>query len=128
RRKALGAAAAVVAALVLGVGGLWLRGEPDDTVRTVSAHDGATGVSASLDYRAVPWGTSLTLQLSGIPSDARCRLLAVGAGEREVAASWHATYRGGVTVPGAVALPVSDIDRFEVVTFGGEQLVAVPAH
>ncbi|MGH3329059.1 MAG: hypothetical protein ACRDPT_14925, partial [Streptomycetales bacterium] len=121
----LGAAAALGAALALGWGGLWLQGE-NDAVRTVSARDGASGVSASVDYRAVPWGTSLTLQLSGIPPGARCRLLAVGGGEREVAASWHATYHGGVTVPGAVALPVSGIDRFEVVTFGGEQLVAVP--
>lgn len=135
RRTALVASVAVLALLLGGVVWAVTAGEPsreptgpliasDSTVLTRTNPE--TRLHARLAVKRVDWGTRLSLSLTGIPEDARCRLVAVNRdGRREAAASWHATYRGTATVDGAVAWPPEKIKRFEVVTFDGHRLMTL---
>jgi hypothetical protein len=125
RRRVLAAAAAVI---VLAAGGtavtLALNNETDPTGRlTLTAQD---GIHATLDVRPVGSGTQFGLELSGVPSEEHCRLVAVGDdGERSVAASWTATYDGTATINGSTALPPNRIDRLVVETDQGRELASV---
>ncbi|MGW7003324.1 hypothetical protein ACWGCW_10950, partial [Streptomyces sp. NPDC054933] len=92
-----------------------------------SATDGTTGVGASVSVQPVAWGSRLTLALHNAPPGSSCSLVAVGRhGERQVAASWTAKYRGNLTIPGAIAMSPGDVSRFDVETFDGHRLVSIP--
>lgn len=125
-RSGLAAAAAVVAitlaATVVGVpdGGY---SSPD----TVAATDPRTHVRADVSLRAVATGTELTLRLDGVSPGERCRLVAVGAaGNRDVAATWVATYAGRAEVTGHTSIGRDRIARLLVVTATGRPLVELP--
>lgn len=69
-------------------------------------------------------GARLSLTLSGVSSGQRCDLVVESAtGEREVTASWQATYGGMATVTGSTAIPPSRISRMLVTTPDGQSLV-----
>lgn len=125
-KSGLAAAAAVVAitlaATVVGVpdGGY---SSPD----TVAATDPRTHVRADVSLRAVATGTELTLRLDGVSPGERCRLVAVGAaGNRDVAATWVATYAGRAEVTGHTSIGRDRIARLLVVTATGRPLVELP--
>ncbi|MHB8275710.1 MAG: hypothetical protein ACYDC9_13285 [Dermatophilaceae bacterium] len=70
-----------------------------------------------------PWGTSLTLNLTGLPPTGRCILQTSGSGGiREQAATWSATASGSVTVVGATSLHPSDLTGLAVVDQDGQVL------
>ncbi|MEU4804426.1 zf-HC2 domain-containing protein [Actinosynnema sp. NPDC023587] len=60
-----------------------------DASGTVTGTDQSTGVRARLDATAEPWGTSVSLEVTGVRGPTRCELVATAAtGESAVAASW----------------------------------------
>ncbi|MEY9934378.1 hypothetical protein ABH926_009046 [Catenulispora sp. GP43] len=133
RRRRLGlAAAGALLASVAGIGGFLLgdnhSGTPSAT-RAV-ATTGLYGISASIRYHPEAWGTSMQVTMSNVPADYTCTLTAVGKdGRVEVASTWSSGPHGGtVTVPGAVAIPASSIDHFDVAVAPGINLtIPVPA-
>lgn len=126
-KSGLAAAAAVVAimlaATVVGVPELGGSSSPV----TVAATDPRTHVRADVSLRAVATGTELTLRLQGVSPGERCRLVAVGAaGNRDVAATWVATYAGRAEVTGHTSIGRDRIERLLVVTATGRPLVELP--
>jgi hypothetical protein len=74
-----------------------------------------------------PSGTQVLLALTGVAPGARCQLVAVGKdGQREVAATWVASYDGEAHVAGTTGLPADQISSFDVTTPQGSTLVSVP--
>jgi hypothetical protein len=122
RRRWTALAAAVV--LLFGAGGAgWvaLAGRTPP-VQVVAGHNGTVQMRAEL--RASPEGTAVRIQLSGVPAEAHCRLVAVGEdGRREVAATWQATYTGTVSVDGSTAIPRSRLTWLRVETDDAQPLI-----
>ncbi|MEZ0109666.1 hypothetical protein ABH920_003680 [Catenulispora sp. EB89] len=146
RRRRLGlAAAGAVLAGTAGIGGFLLgdlgnlgnvgsvggvtggqSGTPPGT-RAVAA-TGVNGITASIRFHPESWGTSMQVTMSNVPADYTCTLTAVAKdGRIETASTWTSGAQGGtVTVPGAVALPASAIDHFDVAVAPGIDVI-VPA-
>jgi hypothetical protein len=128
-RRPWRAAAAVCAAAAAGVaGGWWLApvgtGEPPAAV-TLSAANPATHVSATAALTATSWGTSIQLQLRGLPLNVQCRLIVRSrTGAAEVAGVWDAWQAGPVTVPASAGWLPSDIASLQVAA-GGKTLVII---
>jgi len=128
-RRPRRAAAAVCAAAAAGVaGGWWLApagtGQLPPAV-TLSAANPATHVSATAALTATSWGTSIQLQLRGLPLNVQCRLIVRSqAGGTEVAGVWDAWQAGPVTVPASAAWLPSDIASLQVAA-GGKTLVII---
>lgn len=125
------------AAVAVGSAQAAFRSMPDK----VTATDPATHVTATVALERKDWGTNAVLRLRNVTGPERCSLVAVGRnGERQTVASWSVPGRGyGVPgagteqageplyVSGAAAFAPDQIDRFEVMTFGGHELVRVEA-
>jgi anti-sigma factor RsiW len=127
RRRRIG----LVAAALVVVGGTTAivvherASGPDGAEFTASAPRTHVRATARLEEHAS--GTTIALRLSGVPSDARCRLVVIGRdGHREVAGSWRASYAGDVTVEGATAMTRQEIASMRIVTFDGRRLVTIP--
>jgi hypothetical protein len=97
---------------------------------------GADGVSGGLVVESKGWGTHAALKLSGVKGPLECELVSVGkSGARRVMTGWSVPPTGyGVPgspeplyIHGGSALPLQDIDRFEVVTKTGRTLLTVEA-
>ena len=115
-------AAVTVAALTAGGGALLTRQVPPAGSRVaLVAAAGATSGQARLV--AKPWGTSITLDLRGLPRDGRFVLQTTGRdGAREQAAAWGATATGAVTVVGATSVHPADLTRVVVLGPDGHEL------
>ncbi|HKA67890.1 MAG TPA: zf-HC2 domain-containing protein [Actinomycetes bacterium] len=103
---------------------------PPGTV-TLSARE-ASGEWGQLTVTPKGWGTSVALALGGVEPGVTCRLEAVGQGNRrEIASTWqvptegYSATSGSLTIPGAVGMPMSTIDHYEVVTTDGEKLLTI---
>ncbi len=119
RRRTVATAAAAVVLTACGAGGaLALTGFPASAPagsQTVSAADSSSGVRASVQLRGRPWGTQLTVNISGVPAGTRCRLVALGrAGRQEIAGTWQVSYTGRADVDGATAIPRSELTFLQV--------------
>jgi len=119
RRRSVAAAAAAVVLVASGAGGaLALTGRATSGPagsQTVSAADSSSGVRASVQLRARPWGTQLSVDISGVPAGTRCRLVALGAGGRqEMAGTWQVSYTGRAAVDGATAIPRNELTAVQV--------------
>ncbi|MGW3450080.1 sigma-70 family RNA polymerase sigma factor [Streptomyces sp. NPDC001076] len=92
--------------------------------RTFKASDQASGVRATVTTAPTPWGSEVRLNVSGVPSQTHCTLVAVGLeGSRETAASWLAGNGSGtVPIPGAISKSVDAVAQFEVDTDSGPLL------
>jgi hypothetical protein len=121
-------AAAPAAVVLVGgsVGGVAVyRGATGPDWHTVAAVQGA--VKMKVDMAPVSAGTTLTLWLSGVPADERCRLVAVSdTGAREIAGSWIATYSGTAVIKGTTAIDMKHLSRLVIETFDGTELVSAP--
>lgn len=123
--------AGVAAGVVLVVGLVIARqaqvfpfAEPSSVV--AAALDPTSGVSATVTLRPSESGTHVMLALSGVAPGAHCQLVAVGKdGQREVAASWVASYDGEARVAGTTGLATDQISSFDVMTPQGSRLVSV---
>lgn len=116
-------AAVTVAALTGGAGVVIVRDDapPAGTPVALVAAAGATSGHAWL--LAKPWGTSITVDLRGLPRGGRFVLQTTGRdGTHEQAATWGATSSGAVTVVGATSLDPTDLTRVTVLGAGGREL------
>jgi hypothetical protein len=112
---------AAVAAAAAGIaGGFWLgpRGvTPPPAALTLSGANPATHVQATAALTATSWGTSIQLQVRGVPLNEPCRLIVRSrAGGAEVTGFWDAWSAGPVTVPASAAWRPSDIASLQVAT------------
>lgn len=96
--------------------------------RSLAATDPATGVGMDVVANATSWGTSLHVQLTGVPRGEQCLLYVVTAdGVRSQVASWEAIYGGPVDVTATTSVPIAKVTSFVVTTGGGDHLVTVSA-
>jgi anti-sigma-K factor RskA len=124
RRLALTAAAAVLV-VGAGAGGAALyEARSGPAVQVVAGSAGQ--VKATVWLRATSTGTSLRLQLTGVPSEQHCSLVAVDRdGHREVVSTWEATYSGTATIDSSTAVPRSRLSWLRIET-ANDTLVAMP--
>jgi hypothetical protein len=145
RRRWRDASLAVAAALIVAVGvfgGLRIgagttspsatsavnypAGQANGPWRTVTTS--ASGMSASVAYRSMGWGTQLAVEVTGIPIGTSCKLWVIGPdGSRTLAGGWVTDDReGAVWYPGSAGLPGSGVRGFQV-TVGSAQTLSVTA-
>jgi Putative zinc-finger len=97
-------------------------GLADGPWRTVTTS--ASGMSASVAYRPMGWGTQLAVEVSGIPVGISCQLWVIGAdGSRTAAGGWVTDNREGtVWYPGSAGVADSGVRGFQVTVDGGQTL------
>lgn len=116
-------AAVTVAALTAGGGALLARDETPSAGTSVALVAAAGATSGHARLAAKPWGTSITVDLRGLPRDGRFVLQTTGRdGAREQAAAWGATATGAVTVVGATSVHPADLTRVAVLGPDGHEL------
>jgi hypothetical protein len=132
RRRAVLLAAAAIVIGALTAGGIGAFGNDHASnpiaVSTVAPH---SRVSAAVTMSARTWGTELHLKLSWVKPGQECSLIARSRdGRSDVAATWIASYKGTASVPGATAIPLSQLKQLDVMTADGHLLVRifVPPH
>jgi hypothetical protein len=129
-RRGLGWTAAAAASIAAAVGGgLWLSpGGQQATALTASGADPVTHVSASATLTATSWGTSIQLQVRGLPENVECRLVVHSrTGREEVSGVWDAWAEGPVTIPASASWLQSDISSLQVTTTARSLLtISVP--
>lgn len=129
RWAVVGVAAALFGGMAVGTWALVDRAPANGVVAApvvVHAEDPATGVRAEVTLHSSPSGTDLALRLSGVPAGARCRLVAQSGDQRDVTATWDATYDGEATFTGSTRFTVDQIDTLVVETPAGQPLVTMP--
>ena len=95
-------------------------------VAHLSGADQSTGVQASAELYAESWGTSIHLDVSGVPPRDQCELVAIGPdGSQQVAGTWTVGYTGGVEIAGATGISPSQLSSLQIVTLSGSELVAL---
>ncbi|MGW6933290.1 anti-sigma factor family protein [Lentzea sp. NPDC054927] len=145
RQFALGAAAAVVAALVLGAGVFVGKAtSPDANVAaptpTVAPDPSGTKLAnftdpvtkASMVVKIVPaagW-VRTNMAISGIPEGEKCRIFVVSKdGSRQEAGSWVVSKKGaaeGTNLDGSALVAPADVKSVVVENFAGKKFVEVP--
>jgi hypothetical protein len=130
------AAALIIAAGVFG--GLRLSSGPAAPVAAVAARDAGTpsgpwetvtgqsgGMTATITYRSMGWGTELESKVTGIPAGTRCQLWVTdSAGNRVLGGNWVTDNgEGTVWYPGSAALSGQDVTSFEVTVGTGRAIV-----
>ena len=118
RLRAAGAAACLAAAAV--TAGVWLSsgsGGQHAAALTLAGTNPATHVSATATHTATSWGTSIQLQVRGLPENVECRLVVRSrTGRTEVSGVWDAWADGPVSIPASASWLPSDIATLQVTT------------
>jgi len=98
------------------------------TWHTVSGVDSSTGASLTVKYAPRPWGTTMAVRVSGIPSGTICQFQVTDAsGHHWVVGGWQVNYqRWPVWYPASTSLADANVHSFEV-TAGGKVLASVNA-
>jgi len=121
-------AAAAAACLAAGVGGgLWLSAGAGSQAPalTLTGTNPATHVTATATLTATSWGSSIQLQVSGLPENVECRLVVRSLnGRSEVSGAWDAWQKGPVSIPASASWLPSDIASLQVTT-SAESLVTM---
>lgn len=100
-----------------------------------SATNELTGVSGTVHLVAKPFGTQITLDLSGVHGPLTCQLIAVSkAGQRAIAVGWRVPATGyGVSghpthlvIIGGTAIMPHELSRLVVNVVGGGMLLSIP--
>jgi len=136
------AAAAAVAVLALGAGaagatalasgsspsGTHAQAAAKHTWHTVSGVDSVTGAILTVKYASMPWGTTMTAHVSGIPAGTVCQFVVTdNHGHHFVVGGWRVNYRGSpVWYPASTSLPDASLGSFQV-TAGGKVMASVDA-
>jgi hypothetical protein len=127
RRRRLGraglaaAACAVAVAAVAGAAGGYGLAPRDAGHRpatvTLRGANPATHVTAAAALTATSWGTSIQLNVNGLPLNVDCRLIVRSrTGKTEVTGVWNAWSKGPVSVPASAAWRPADIASLQVTT------------
>ena len=139
-RELAAAAAVVVLALGAGAGGASLlgsgpaaappsaHGHASSTWHTVSAVDTRTGAALTVKYASVHWGTTMAVQVAGVPSGTVCQFWVTDThGRRFVVGGWRVEYQGRpVWYPASTSLRDTELRSFQV-TVGGKVIASVDA-
>jgi Putative zinc-finger len=140
RRRWRDASLAVAAALIVAAGvfgglrlgsgpapaptasGAIYAGQPNGPWRVAATS--ADGMSASVSYRSMGWGTQLAVKVSGIPVGTSCQLWVIGpGGHRTLAGGWVTDdHEGTVYYPGSAGLSTSGVQGFQVAVGGTRTL------
>jgi hypothetical protein len=127
-RWAAGAAACLAAAAA--TSGLLLSsasGGNRGAAVTLSGTNPAVHVVATAVLTPTSWGTSIQLQVRGLPENVECRLVVRSrAGQAEVSGAWNAWQNGPVSIPASASWRPSDIASLQVRTTAGN-LVTISA-
>lgn len=101
-------------------------GQPNGPMQTVTGTSG--GMTATVSYTSMGWGTQLDAKVSGIPVGTNCQLWVVdSAGNRVLAGNWVTdNAEGTVWYPGSVGMPAKNVAAFQI-TVGHGQLIQVTA-
>ena len=125
------AVAAVACLAAAAGGGFWLSSGgagPQPTVLTRSGSNLATHVAATATLTATSWGTSIELQVSGLPENVDCHLVVHSrSGRDEESGVWDAWAKGPVRIPASASWLPSDIASLQVTTSAGS-LVTISVH
>lgn len=141
RRRLREAALAVAAALVIAAGvfgGLRLGSSPSPAAQASSQFPGpaagpwqtatgqSQGMTATVQYRPMGWGTQLAAKVTGIPMGTRCEMWVSGpGGTRTLAASWVVdNNEGKVWYPGSASVSAATVHGF-VITVGTSSSIPV---
>jgi hypothetical protein len=125
RRRPARALLATAAAVVILGGGIATAVSLSSSSDAHVATQGAVRMQVTLASQAT--GTALHVEVSGLPVDEHCRLVAVADdGTREQVGRWDATYAGDAQVTGSTSIPASHLTRLILLGNGGTELVTVP--
>jgi len=99
-------------------------GQPNGPWQTATTS--ASGMSASVEYRSMGWGTQLAVKVSGIPVGTSCQLWVIGpGGSRTLAGGWVTDdHEGAVWYPGSAGMPAGGVRGFQV-TVGGARTLSL---
>ena len=127
RRRRYRRLTAVAAAVVVVVGGgLGSWAAVSSSQSSGSRPPATSGVQMSVALASQVSGTGYTVEVSGLPIDEHCKLIAIGKdGTRDVAGKWNATYQGVATETGSTRIPRAQLDRFVLLGTNGEKLATV---
>jgi hypothetical protein len=118
RRRWAAAGAAAAAAGV--AGGLYLSSGTEAHqagLVTFAGADPATHVSGTAVLTATSWGTSIQLQVRGVPKNVDCRLVVHSRnGSVEVSGAWDAWQEGPLSIPASASWLPSDIASLQLTT------------
>ena len=140
RRRWREASLAVAAALIVAVGvfgglrlgsspapspiasGVTYAGQPNGPWRVATTSAG--GMSATVSYRSMGWGTQLAVEVHGIPVGTSCQLWVIGAdGHRTLAGGWVTDDREGtVWYPGSAGVSAGAVNGFQIAVGGTRTL------
>jgi anti-sigma-K factor RskA len=146
RQFALGAAAAVVAAIVLGSGVVVGRSTapvqealpgpvtsvpaPPSGTKVASFTDPDTGTRMTVQVRPLSGWVRVNAAIAGIPQNEKCRLFVVAKdGHREEIGSWLVSKVGekdGTNLDGSALISPDDVASVDVENFDGKKFVSVP--
>jgi Putative zinc-finger len=141
RRRWRDASIGIAAALVIAagvVGGLRLGSSPPQASEASAQFPGpaagpwqtvsgqSQGMTATVMYRPMGWGTQLAAEVSGIPIGTKCQMWAIGAGgTRTLVGSWDTDNREGtVWYPASSEVPAGQMQGF-VITVGTSSSITV---
>ncbi len=143
RRRWRDAGLGIAAALIIAAGvfgGLRLGSSPPQTPQASEQFPGpaagpwqtatgqSQGMTATVMYRPMGWGTQLAAKVSGIPVGTKCQMWALGpGGTRTLVGSWDTDNREGtVWYPASASVPADQMQGF-VITVGTSSSITVPA-
>lgn len=85
-------------------------------VTTWSATDAAGGIDTTARLASQPWGTDIRLRMEDLPPGQTCKLVVhARTGAVETAGWWSTNYEAHLSVPASTSIPLSDIDRVDVI-------------
>ncbi len=129
---ALVIAAGVFGGLALGGGsgspaptaGPEYAGQPNGPWQSATGSSG--GMTVTVDYRSMGWGTQVSTVVNGIPVDTDCKLYVIEAnGQRVLAGGWQTDNdEGTVWYPSSAGVASKDVTGFQV-TIGSDKSIAV---
>ena len=124
RRVALGACAAVLAAVALVL--VIPRGDSTPPGTGTFAMKSVAGASGSVTLTPKPWGTAIVLDLEQLPTDGVFTLRTMDdSGQMQPAATWAAMPTGAGVVQGATSIPMPKLRKLNIVDANNTVLASV---
>jgi hypothetical protein len=106
--------------------GVNYAGPPNGPWQTYTTAAG--GMSATVQYRSMGWGTQFQAEVDGIPIGTHCQLWVIGpGGSRTLAGSWVTdNHEGTVWYPASAGVPASGVHGMEI-TVGSTKSLTLTA-
>lgn len=121
------AVAAAILATVIGGGSMIMtltRPAAPDQVVTLSGADPGSRVHGEARLTSRPWGTSITVDVAGLPAGTECSLIAITVdGRRQTVGAWRADYSGAADVTAATSYSLSEVQSLLINELDHEPLL-----